>query len=173
MSKHERKQLSIFSGELMGPAIVDAFKKLDPRLLIKNPVMFTTGVVALLLTVLMVARCLESADQLPAPARLLAVADRAVRQFRRGDGRRARQGAGGVAARHQVAADCQASEGQQDRKSLPAAQLRAGDIVLCRDRRPDPCRRRGDRGRRLGQRSRDHRRIRARHPRRRAATGRR
>ncbi|HSR00692.1 MAG TPA: HAD-IC family P-type ATPase, partial [Sphingomicrobium sp.] len=55
MSKHPRKQLSIFSGELMGPAIVDAFKKLDPRTLIKNPVMFTTGVVALLLTVLMVA----------------------------------------------------------------------------------------------------------------------
>jgi potassium-transporting ATPase ATP-binding subunit len=54
MSKHERKQASIFSGELMGPAVADSFKKLDPRLLIKNPVMFTTGVVALLLTVLMV-----------------------------------------------------------------------------------------------------------------------
>ena len=53
MSRHERKQPSIFSWELVGPAIVDAFKKLDPRLLIKNPVMFTTGVVALLLTVLM------------------------------------------------------------------------------------------------------------------------
>src|SRR5207342_3244011 len=55
MSRHERKQLSIFSAELIGPAIGDAFKKLDPRVLIKNPVMFTTGVVALLLTVLMVA----------------------------------------------------------------------------------------------------------------------
>src|SRR6201990_3395610 len=55
MSRHERKQLSIFSWELIGPAIGDAFKKLDPRVLIKNPVMFTTGVVALLLTVLMVA----------------------------------------------------------------------------------------------------------------------
>ena len=54
MSRHERKQLSIFSWELVGPAIVDAFRKLDPRLLIKNPVMFTTGVVALLLTLLMV-----------------------------------------------------------------------------------------------------------------------
>ena len=54
MSKQEHKQISIFSGELMGPAILDAFKKLDPRLLIKNPVMFTTGVVAVLLTVLMV-----------------------------------------------------------------------------------------------------------------------
>ena len=55
MSRHERKQLSIFSWELIGPAIGESFKKLDPRLLIKNPVMFTTGVVALLLTVLMVA----------------------------------------------------------------------------------------------------------------------
>src|SRR6201986_4949494 len=61
MSKHERKQLSIFSGELMVPAISDAFKKLDPRLLIKNPVMFTTGVVALLLTVLMVAGAWKAA----------------------------------------------------------------------------------------------------------------
>src|SRR5580765_3629288 len=55
MSRHERKQLSIFSAELIGPAIADSFKKLDPRVLIRNPVMFTTGVVALLLTVLMVA----------------------------------------------------------------------------------------------------------------------
>ena len=55
MSRHERKQLSIFSWELIGPAIIDAFRKLDPRVLVKNPVMFTTGVVALLLTVLMVA----------------------------------------------------------------------------------------------------------------------
>jgi len=55
MSRHERVQLSIFSWELIGPAIRDSFKKLDPRQLIRNPVMFTTGVVALLLTVLMIA----------------------------------------------------------------------------------------------------------------------
>jgi K+-transporting ATPase ATPase B chain len=55
MSRHAPKSISIFSGELIGPAIVDAFKKLDPRKLIKNPVMFTTGVVALLLTILMIA----------------------------------------------------------------------------------------------------------------------
>jgi len=55
MSRHERTQLSIFSWELIGPAIAESFKKLDPRQLIRNPVMFTTGVVALLLTVLMIA----------------------------------------------------------------------------------------------------------------------
>ena len=55
MSRHERAQLSIFSWELIGPAIGDALKKLDPRQLIRNPVMFTTAVVALLLTVLMIS----------------------------------------------------------------------------------------------------------------------
>jgi K+-transporting ATPase ATPase B chain len=44
---------SLFAPEIMGPAISESFRKLDPRALIRNPVMFTTGVVALLLTVLL------------------------------------------------------------------------------------------------------------------------
>jgi K+-transporting ATPase ATPase B chain len=44
---------SMFTAELLGPAVGDAFKKLNPRELIGNPVMFTTAVVASLLTVLM------------------------------------------------------------------------------------------------------------------------
>jgi len=44
---------SMFSAKLVVPAIGDSFKKLDPRELIKNPVLFTTAVVALLLTVLL------------------------------------------------------------------------------------------------------------------------
>jgi len=44
---------SIFAPELLGPAVGDAFRKLDPRELIRNPVMFTTAVVALLLTALL------------------------------------------------------------------------------------------------------------------------
>jgi len=43
----------MFSAKLVVPAIGDSFKKLDPRQLIKNPVLFTTAVVALLLTVLL------------------------------------------------------------------------------------------------------------------------
>ncbi|MBM3927887.1 MAG: potassium-transporting ATPase subunit KdpB, partial [Sphingomonadales bacterium] len=39
--------------DLIVPAIRDAFVKLDPRQLIRNPVMFTTAVVAVLLTVLL------------------------------------------------------------------------------------------------------------------------
>lgn len=43
---------SMFSAKLVVPAIGDAFKKLTPRQLVKNPVLFTTAVVAFLLTVL-------------------------------------------------------------------------------------------------------------------------
>ena len=45
---------SLFTPALIGPAVGDAFRKLDPRELIRNPVMFTTAVVATLLTVLLV-----------------------------------------------------------------------------------------------------------------------
>lgn len=45
---------SIFSAALVGPAIRDAFIKLDPRHLIRNPVMFVTALVAALSTLLLV-----------------------------------------------------------------------------------------------------------------------
>jgi K+-transporting ATPase ATPase B chain len=54
MSYHPPKRLSVFSKELMLPAISGSFRKLDPRQLLRNPVMFTTAVVALLLTILLV-----------------------------------------------------------------------------------------------------------------------
>ncbi|WP_137753257.1 potassium-transporting ATPase subunit KdpB [Sphingopyxis sp. L1A2A] len=45
---------SMFSAALVVPAMRDAVCKLDPRQLIRNPVMFVTAVVAMLLTVLLV-----------------------------------------------------------------------------------------------------------------------
>jgi K+-transporting ATPase ATPase B chain len=45
------KAPSLFDWKIAGPAIGDAFKKLDPRLMIKNPVMFVTLVGAVLTTV--------------------------------------------------------------------------------------------------------------------------
>ena len=44
---------SLFTADLLVPACRDAFRKLNPRELIRNPVMFTTAVVAMLLTVLL------------------------------------------------------------------------------------------------------------------------
>jgi len=45
---------TLFTAELILPAIGDSFRKLSPRELIRNPVMFTTAVVATLLTILLV-----------------------------------------------------------------------------------------------------------------------
>jgi K+-transporting ATPase ATPase B chain len=53
MARSEAK--SLFTADLIAPAIGDALRKLDPGDLIRNPVMFTTAVVAALLTVLLVA----------------------------------------------------------------------------------------------------------------------
>ena len=44
---------SLFTAALIVPAIGDAFRKLDPRQLVRNPVMFVTAAVALLLTILL------------------------------------------------------------------------------------------------------------------------
>jgi len=52
MSLHRPQEASLFDPAIVTPAIVDSFRKLDPRLLAKNPVMFTTGVVAVLSTIL-------------------------------------------------------------------------------------------------------------------------
>ncbi len=46
-----QKPPSLFDWKIAGPATVDALKKLDPRLMIKNPVMFVTMVGAALTTV--------------------------------------------------------------------------------------------------------------------------
>src|SRR6195952_3178135 len=45
------KAPTLFDWNIAGPAIGDAFKKLDPRLMIKNPVMFVTMVGAAMTTV--------------------------------------------------------------------------------------------------------------------------
>src|SRR5438128_11766871 len=46
-----QKPASLFDWNIVGPAIDDAFKKLNPRLMVKNPVMFVTMVGAALTTV--------------------------------------------------------------------------------------------------------------------------
>ena len=52
-SSNKSEQKSLFTADLIVPAIGDAFRKLNPKELIRNPVMFTTAIVAVLLTVLL------------------------------------------------------------------------------------------------------------------------
>src|SRR6476469_9711520 len=51
-SPMSRQTSSLFSAALIGPALIGSVRKLDPRAMIRNPVMFVVEVVALLTTVL-------------------------------------------------------------------------------------------------------------------------
>ena len=169
--------LALFDRTLIVPAIGGSFRKLDPRTLVKNPVMFVVEIVSVLTTYLLHPRPRDRRRHgrrhqraVLRPDRGLAVVHRAVRQFRRGGGRGPRQGAG----RHACAA-CAPRPWPSVCQDGEAAELRAGRRGRAqagrhragRDRRLHPERRRGDRGRRLGRRIGHHRRIRAGHPRKR------
>jgi potassium-transporting ATPase ATP-binding subunit len=50
----QARSLSLFDPSILGPAVGDAFKKLDPRTLWRNPVMFVVEIVSLATTILFV-----------------------------------------------------------------------------------------------------------------------
>jgi potassium-transporting ATPase ATP-binding subunit len=50
----KRYKAASFDKALIGRAVADAFRKLDPRVLVRNPVIFVTAVVSALVTVLFV-----------------------------------------------------------------------------------------------------------------------
>jgi len=52
-ARHDRRNSSIFDWAIVGPAIGHSFAKLNPRTLIRNPVMFVVEIVAALTTVLL------------------------------------------------------------------------------------------------------------------------
>ena len=132
MTPTARHRLSMFDRVLVWPAVVDAFRKLDPRVQWRNPVMF-------------VVLCRQHPDdglvgagasgQGEAPAwfivtcRHLAVVHRVVRQFRRGSGRRPQQGAG----RHFAGPEAQ-RHGQEAGRSRDALQStsRCGRVSCAR-----------------------------------------
>ena len=94
---------SLFDPALVKPAIVESFRKLDPRVQWRNPVMFVVYIGSIITTLLFV-QALGGKGEAPAGFilgdRAVAVVHRAVRQLRRSAGRRPQQGAGRVAARH-------------------------------------------------------------------------
>ena len=95
-----RAQISIWDPGIVRQAIVDSFRKLDPRIQFKNPVMFIVEVGSLLTTIIFIQE-LVGGDGPAAVHRaggVLAVVHGALRQLRRGDGRGPRQGAGRHAA---------------------------------------------------------------------------
>ncbi|MBO9670720.1 MAG: potassium-transporting ATPase subunit KdpB [Sphingobium sp.] len=117
---------SIFSAKLVGPAIGDAFRKLDPRELIKNPVLFTTAVVALLLTVLLAigGETLAFGFQVQLIVWLWLTVLFGTFAEALAEGRGRAQAASLRATKSELVAKL------SDGKSIPASQLKRGDIVI-------------------------------------------
>ena len=55
---------SLFERALLLPAVRDAFIKLDPRTLVRNPVMFTTAIVAMVATIILLRHMIAGTGDL-------------------------------------------------------------------------------------------------------------
>lgn len=58
----KKTAVAAFGGQIIGTAIMDAFRKLEPWRLVRNPVMFVTGAVAALVTALFVRDFMQGQD---------------------------------------------------------------------------------------------------------------
>ena len=135
------------------PALGGAFRKLNPRSMIRNPVMFVVEIVAALTTILFIRDLVTGAGGLGllVSDQSVALVHGAVRQFRGSRRRRPWQSASRVAAASQDRDRGQASQERFRRVDARSRRLPEGGRHRAgRGRRLHPERRRGDRGRRLG-----------------------
>ena len=150
-------------------AVRDSFPKLDPRLQLKNPVMFIVELGSVITTgifVLDLVRGHTGSLWFVGVIAVLALAHGAVRELRRGRRRRSREGAGerACARRAPTTTAHRRLEGGATRRG-PGRRAAAGRHRRRQRRRGHPRRRRDHRGRRLGRRVRDHGRVRPGDPR--------
>ena len=122
---------SLFTADLILPAIGDAFRKLLPRQLIRNPVMFTTAIVAVLLTALLVvgndALSIGFKLQLVIWLWLTVLFGTFAEAIAEGRGKA--QAASLRAAKAELTARRLKGDGRES-EIVPASALRMGDIVL-------------------------------------------
>jgi len=116
----------MFTAELIAPAIGDAFRKLDPRQLIRNPVMFTTAVVAALLTVLLVV----GHDSLATGFKLQLVFWLWLTVLFGNFAEALAEGRGKAQAASLRATKAELTATRENGQKVAASQLRAGDVVL-------------------------------------------
>ena len=124
---------SMTDPKILGPAIGDAFKKLDPRLMARNPVMFVVEVVATLTTILLIRDLITGAGHYGFSFQinlwlwftvLFANFAEAVAEGR---------GKAQAATLRKTRTDTMAkllANGKSEWRKVPAAQLKQGDIVL-------------------------------------------
>ncbi|KTE09529.1 potassium-transporting ATPase subunit KdpB [Sphingopyxis sp. H115] len=123
---------SLFTADLIAPAIRDAFRKLDPRELVRNPVMFTTAVVATLLTALLVVGQdgLATGFKLQLVVWLWLTVLFGTFAEALAEGRGKAQAASLRAAKAELTAKRFKGGDARQVENVPASALRVGDIVL-------------------------------------------
>ena len=102
----ENQPRSLFDPEILRPALLASLRKLDPRVQVRNPVMFVVEIGAVITTVAWLIQVFGGQPAWRRPRaglvhlhdRDLALADGRLRQPRRGAGGGARQGPGGEPA---------------------------------------------------------------------------
>ncbi|MGP7797111.1 potassium-transporting ATPase subunit KdpB [Sphingomonas sp. CLY1604] len=129
MAKAQSK--SLFTADLVVPAIKASFLKLDPRELVRNPVMFVTAAVAALMTVLLVIGhddlTFAFKAQLAAWLWLTVLFGTFAEALAEGRGKA--QAASLRATKAELVAKRLKGDGRQY-DDVPASQLKVGDIVL-------------------------------------------
>lgn len=129
-----RTSATLADPKILGPAVIDAFRKLDPRTLMRNPVMFTVEVVATLTTVLFIRDLVSGKEGLGFALQinlwlwftvLFANFAEAV-----AEGRGKAQAATLRKARTETVAKRLVSPTDSKWQEVPAPKLRKGDLVL-------------------------------------------
>jgi K+-transporting ATPase ATPase B chain len=136
MAKHAKAKISMFDPAIVRAAVKDSFKKLDPRILYKNPVMFVVAIGSLLTTVL-VLRDLVAAPEGAAPVWFTAAVTlwlwftvlfanfaEAVAEGR------GKAQADTLRKMRQETSARRVVEGKAAPEIIPASQLRKGDLVV-------------------------------------------
>ncbi|WP_102107440.1 potassium-transporting ATPase subunit KdpB [Oceaniglobus roseus] len=129
---------SVFSADLVGPALWQSVVKLDPRQLVRNPVMFTTAAVALLATVLFVRTVLVGGDVL-FQAQIVFWLWLTVLFGNFAEALAEGRGKAQAAALRSTKAELRGKRVKGDAtQEVPASELRKGDVVLVETGDPIP-----------------------------------
>ncbi|HVI52875.1 MAG TPA: potassium-transporting ATPase subunit KdpB [Candidatus Sulfotelmatobacter sp.] len=135
MSIHRQQGLSLFDRGILARAALDSVIKLDPRQLVRNPVMFTTALVALLASGLTVRDVLHTSEMAAVMVQITAWLWFTVlfANFAEAiaEGRGKAQADSLRKTKTESMARRVASESGAGETIVAAAELRAGDLVVC------------------------------------------
>ncbi len=134
MNKNKR-DISIFTWSIIKPAIKQAFVKLNPVYLVKNPVMFSVEIIALLTTVIFFRDCLHPAIESPFFTGQItlwlwftALFGNFAESVAEGKGKA--QAAMLRKTKQELKAKLLLNESSSEYKMVPASELKIGSIVL-------------------------------------------